>query len=242
MRYQQAKKTCLMLSKIRYYFEIICLPAFIILALHLASDGVLKLAGGEHHHQGYANYSFSSPMGSLLNTTGYGSHHGNKSISLETLLSFENIIAVALLLFFVWIWHTSLLKKWVPCSHTHCHKEQRSSHIVASIALCFHFFPEAEMRQALLLEQNINVINIISSIAFISHFIVDIVVAIFLSLYWQKRWQFWLSLAVISSIWIATTIFAASHDGEYFSNVYMLLVSSFLLAMFIHKPHKESLV
>ncbi|HIO91988.1 MAG TPA: hypothetical protein EYG68_03985 [Leucothrix mucor] len=221
-----------MLSKIRYYFEIVSLPLFIILALHLASNGVLKMMGGEHHH-GHDD-SFSSPMGSLLD-------HGHESISLDTIFSVENIIAVVLLIFFVWIWHTSLLKKWVPCSHTLCHKEQKSAHIIATIALCAHFFPEAELRQALLLKQNINLISSISSFAFISHFIVDVMVAIFLSLFWQKRWQVWLSITAISSVWIATTIFANSHEGVYFSHAFILLLSSFLLAMFIHKPHSGNL-
>ena len=219
-----------MLSNLRYYFEILSLPAFVILALHLASNGVLKIMGGEHHH----GHDDASSMGSLL-------EHGHQSISLETIFSVENIIAVVLLLFFVWIWHTNFLKKWVPCSHTLCHKEQKSAHIIATIALCAHFFPEAELRQALLLEQDINLISLISSFVFISHFIVDVMVAIFLSLFWQKRWQVWLSLAAISSIWIATTIFANSHDGVYFSNAFILLLSSFLLAMFIHKPHSGNL-
>lgn len=225
-----------MLSKIRYYFEIISLPLFIILALHLASDGVLKLIGGEHHH-GHGD-SFSSPMGAgLLEST----IHHHESTFLATLFSVENIIAVLLIIFFVWIWHSSHLKKWVPCSHTHCHKEQKSAHIFATIALCTHFFPEAELRQTLLLQQNINLISLISSVAFISHFIVDVMVALFLSLFWQKRWQVWLSIAAISSVWIATTLFANSHDGVYFGHPVVLLLSSFLLAMFIHKPHSSNL-
>lgn len=124
-----------MLSKIRYYFEIIFLPAFIILALHLDSVGVLKIMGGEHSH-GYADQLNFSPIPSLVQKYG----HSHESIGAETMLSFENIIAVVLLIFFVWIWHTSHLKKWVPCSHTHCHKEQKSAHIIATIALCAHFF------------------------------------------------------------------------------------------------------
>jgi len=204
-----------MLKKTRYFIEFISLPAFILLSTHLTSSALHKLMDiGKHNH---------------LRIT----EHGH-------IFTIESAISVLVVAFFAWIWHQPKLKKFVPCNHEHCHGEQSVSHILAIIALCLHFFPEATVRQHMISNMNNSLMEIIVAIGFSAHFMVDVLVAILISSFWQKKWQYVVSLITIVSVWIIAFLLAhKSLEYQYiFTNPLILLLSSFLLAMFIHKPHK----
>lgn len=207
------------LLKIRYYLEIISLPAFIYLVIHLAGHGVATIKN--------------------INSKTTYHEAGNW---LNQLLSFENLIGCLLLILFVWIWYRPTFKNLVPCSHEHCHAEARIPHILAIIALCLHFFPESVVRSSLLNEQIAQGnLNLLAILGFGSHFLVDVIIAIIISSYWQSNKQFSLSLAIISAMWLLA-YFSVGYLDNLVTNPYLqgmsFILSSFILSMFIHKPHK----
>lgn len=181
---------------LRYYLEIVALPIFIILVIHLSSE-VVGLWGG--------------------------------------------LLLTAL---FVWTWRQPQFKKWVPCSHEHCHEKVIYSHLLAIFALCLHFFPEAVIRQTFVENLDIrSIFSVTGLIGFFAHFGVDIIVAFFISSYWKTKKAQIFSFLGIAGIWILA--FFASVSVEQIIpedlEAILLLLSAFLLAMFIHKPHKPKI-
>lgn len=203
---------------IRYWCEIIALPAFVFLVLHLSGHAVV----------GFLEM-FSEHTESLHDHT---AHEHN--------IAEEIFFGVPLTLLFIWIWHRPKLKKWIPCSHEHCHHTQKISHILAILALTIHFFPEAGIRYMLLEEIRTGGIMVfIGALAFGAHFVVDVLISIMLSIYWPQKIQKIISFFFIVSMWFLAFWIGArfteilTHE---FQNI-IFLGSAFVLAMFIHKPH-----
>lgn len=198
--------------------EIIALPAFIFLVLHLVGHAIVPLweAIAEHGHDHEAV------------------EHGHNVLQ-------ELLLGVPFLIVFVWIWQRPVFKKWIPCAHEHCHHGKKTTHILAIGALCFHFFPEAGVRH-LLIQQSLDSldwISLIGLIGFAAHFLVDVFVSIAISSYWSTRLQFWMSFSIIASMWflalcVGTTFVQHVHD----ISPMLFFFSAFFLAMFIHRPHK----
>jgi len=205
------------LFKIRYYLEIIALPAFVYLVAHLSGHGLTLLVSGDHEHN----------------------HHEETHSLIETIFSVEVLNGILALILFTWLWHRPNLKKWVPCNHDHCHGELPISHVLATVALCLHFFPEAAIRHELIDDYD-STLGLIGLVGFGAHFLVDIIVSVSLSSYWKTKKGFWISLGLITATWFAAFFFAESLLGHLPHSVegILFVVSAFLLAMFIHKPHK----
>lgn len=323
------------LLKIRYYLEIIALPAFIFLIIHLSGHGFTTLFLGEEDH-GHApheenievseeemkhlisSYSHSREreyceeaggewldefyecemMGSTLCEPGTNCQqvkkefcendlHGTyqecaspcrndpesefcitscaevcsvdpqKELHEELLHEDEHPFEISeighffwnleftsgifFLILFAWLWHQPSLRKWVPCTHEHCHSESQAAHILAIVAFCLHLFPEAGVRNALFDGAfGGEIIHALGWIAFAAHFLVDVIVILVLSSYFGTKKQFGLSLVVIAITWMVAFIL-----GEQLTNnipasaeAILFLVSAFLLAMFVHKPHR----
>ncbi len=215
------------LPTLRYYLEIIALPAFVFLVIHLTGHGFMVLWKTGHGHQDHQE-SLTELSWSV-------------SDILEFVLSIEFLSGIAFLLLFAWLWSLPILKKWVPCTHEHCHTELSTPHILASAAFCLHFFPEAGVRNILF--QNAfsgEVINILGFIAFAAHFLVDILITIILSNYFTTTRAKGISIGIIAFVWMLA-FFAGEHLTEYIpvsTEGIIFLISGFLLAMFIHKPHR----
>ncbi len=196
--------------QIRYWLELIALPTFTFLVFHLTGHGANELL--------------------------------NNGLESESIFSFENFAGFLGLILFVWLWHRPFLKKWVPCAHTHCPGEKDKSalpHLIATLALCLHFFPEAAVREVLW-ENLAKKEAIIGMTGFVAHFFVDVIVAILISQYWSQKIQRILSFLFMTGIWII----AFKTGGHFFDflpkNIQGLvfLVGGFFLAMFVHLPHK----
>ncbi len=193
-----------LLHQFRFYLEIIALPVFLFLIVHLS---------------GHA-------LGTFL------------KVERE---DFEILGGLFFLVLFVWLWHRPFLKKWVPCSHIHCHHKPEVPHLLAIIALVLHFFPEAGVRHELLTRAfEGGVVNTIALIGFAAHFLVDVIVAVLISSYWQTRKAQLISFGSIALVWIVA-FWLGKHVGNFFpepAEGVLFLVSAFLLAMFVHMPHK----
>jgi len=216
------------LRKFRYYLEIISVPIFAWLVIHLAGHGMMLLKGGEHGHEDH----------------GHDEHAHEAGINLEFFLSTEVLAGVVALLLFAWIWHRPLMKKLVPCSHDHCHHATIWPHILASVAFVFHFFPESKIRYELLHDFDwASIANIVGAIGFFSHFAVDLILMFMLSQFWAKRWQRWTSGVLMFATWVLA--FRVGEKGglpiEGIGEPIVLLISAFLLAMFVHMPEKPKL-
>ncbi len=212
----------------RYYLEIIALPAFIFLVVHLSGHGLMSLVeGDEHNHEN--THSHEHHEGFCL--------HG----IIDSIFTLEVLGGILLMILFVGIWNLSIFKKWVPCAHDHCHNKLKASHLFAIMAFCLHFFPEASIRYILL--QNAiagEITSIAGAIAFLAHFLVDIIVAILLSSYWSNKKEFTICLGFIITCWFIA-LWGGQHIAENIpasAEVVLFLTSAFLLSMFIHKPHK----
>ncbi|MCF7812530.1 hypothetical protein K9M59_02960 [Candidatus Gracilibacteria bacterium] len=222
------------LSRFRYWLEIIALPVFLFLVIHLAGHGITIFLQGEspsHDHVHHLEESISAE------------DHGEKEPVLEKFFNEEVLSGILLMILFVWIWHRPALKKWIPCAHDHCHHHHdgKTPHILAIVALCLHFFPEAGARQALL--QNFHqgeIITLLGLIGFAAHFLVDVIVAVLISSYWKTFGRFWLSLGIITAFWFTALFFGQYiiHHIPPHAEGSLFLVSAFLLAMFIHMPHR----
>ena len=212
------------LLQLRYWLEIVALPIFVFLVIHLAGEGFWSLLEGAHEHVSlHEEESFRESL-------------------LEFFWSKEVLVGVLLCLLFIRLWRKTFLKKWVPCAHEHCHHEvNKVPHVLAILVLCVHFFPEAGIRYSLLTEvQGGGFLNVLGVIGFLAHFLVDIIVMIFLSLYWKSRASSVISFFMIFFCWVVALLigdqvisfFPESIEGG------ILLVGAFFLAMFIHMPHK----
>jgi hypothetical protein len=159
----------------------------------------------------------------------------------ESFFSIETALGIGIAVIFIAIWQLPMMRKWVPCTHEHCHTEAKISHLAAIGALCFHFFPEAEVRSQLLSSFSWdNFLSIAGIIGFGAHFLVDVIVAIILSLYFQTPAKQLISFICISAVW-----FLALFSGDHLFHAIpesaeglAFLFSAFVMAMFIHMPHK----
>ena len=205
------------LSRIRFWFEIVALPAFAFLVMHLAGHGVSTL------------FENGAPA------------HKHASELLAHFFSVETGIGILLLILFVWIWHRPALKKWIPCSHEHCHHQVGIPHVLAIVALCVHFFPEAGVRHSLL--QNLQeggLVNIVGAIGFVAHFFVDVIGAILLAIHFPKLETKIFVFSVIAVAWL-TAFFIGKNFIEHLPAMaegILFLASAFVLAMFVHAPHR----
>jgi len=199
------------LPRFRFFLELLALPFFIFLVAHLAGHGSMLLFESEHTHG-----------------------------ASESFWSEETLFGILFLVIFTGIWHLRAFRKWVPCQHEHCHIESSRAHFFAILAFCLHFFPEAGVRHELFSEFSANdALSISAMIGFVSHFLVDVIVAILLVSYFASRTKTLLTFGGIVLAWIL-----AFFVGARFSEVLpgsaesaIFLVSAFLLAMFIHLPH-----
>lgn len=219
--------------RLRYWLEIIALPVFIFLVIHLTGHGISALLGEDAHHHEHAEEVHMEEI--------HEEHHSFIEEQIEHFFTVEMLSGILLLILFAWIWHRPSFKRWVPCSHDHCHHEAKFSHLLATLALCIHFFPEAGVRYALL--QNLSdgeITTIIGAVGFGAHFLVDVIVAVLISSYWKGLSKFSLSMGVIAFCWFAA-LWVGHHIWEFIPEVgegILFLISGFLLAMFIHVPHK----
>ena len=198
-------------SKIRFFFEVVSLPFFVFLVVHLAGHGVELFFHAENH--GHENGDFFTR---------------------------ETLFGVFLAAIFVAAWNFSFLKKLVPCRHDHCHAEKSPAHFLAIAAFCAHFFPEAGVRHELLANFSAeNTISVATVIAFFSHFLVDVIVAVALVSYFSDRRAAILTFLGIVFVWLLA-FFSVGFFQNLFSDFaagFGFLISAFLLAMFVHWPH-----
>lgn len=239
------------LSHFRFWLELIALPFFVFLVIHLSGHGAMLLTdpnhsnelhdeheeeGGEHdehHDETEEEHNNHAQEDSDL--------HEKHSEHAQEFISQELIFGILFLLVFVWIWHRPTLKKWIPCQHEHCHEKNNWLHIAAIIAFCLHFFPEAAIRHQLLHDFSWeSFTSLASAIGFLSHFFIDIIVAITLSLSFMSRFARTVSLIIIFGLY-ALSFLLEENIFEFIPAIgegILLLVSAFLLSMFVHMPHK----
>ncbi len=218
------------LLRLRYWMEFFAFPVFAFLVIHLAGHGIMIFLEDEHDHAHHH---------------GSGHEHGFDIHGLlEMFFSVEVLSGILLGLMFVWIWHRPKMKKWVPCSHEHCHKELPLPHLLATAALCLHFFPEAGVRH-MMLEKALNgdMFHLLGFVGFLAHFVVDLVATILLSLYWKTNRARIISFLGITMCWFLALFVGLNfwdHVPEGVEGTVFLL-SAFFLAMFVHAPHKPVL-
>lgn len=227
------------LFSLRFFFELLALPFFIFLVIHMAGHGAMLLFEGDEHNHSFEHEDeavFVSEMEGV-ETLHDETHQETHDFSL---LSEEGLFGLLFLLVFVWIWHRPTLHRWVPCAHEHCHTEKRLVHLLAIGAFCIHFFPEAGVRHELLdTFTTASFLSLAALFGFVSHFLVDLIVAVILASYFHKPAEQILALLLITALWIlayfsGSALFVwMSHGVE--SVIYLL--GAFLLAMFIHLPH-----
>lgn len=208
------------LPLIRYYLEIISVPIFAWLVFHMVGHAVLM---GLVPHD---------PL-DIVPSTGFEKWYG----------VIENTGGVLGLIVFVWLWHRPMLKKLVPCSHDHCHHKTMWPHLLASGAFVLHWLGEAEIRNEILNNFSAqNLTDIAAAFGFASHFLVDIIVMVLLITFWSQPWQKMVATSAMLGAWGASFYLgAAGHlhlEGR--AEPVVLLLSAFLLAMFVHKPHKPA--
>lgn len=216
------------LRKFRYYLEIISVPIFAWLVIHLAGHGAMLLKEGKHEHEEH----------------GHDEHAHEVGLDLDFLLSTEVLAGLIALILFAWIWHRPAMKKLVPCSHDHCHHTAIWPHILASGAFVFHFFPESQIRYEILHDFDwSSVLNMVGAFGFLSHFAIDLILIFMLSQFWKKSWQRWTSGLLMLGVW-ALAFWVGERGGLHIEGIgepIILIVSAFLLAMFVHKPEKPTL-
>lgn len=216
------------LASLRYYLELISVPVFAWLVIHLSGHGLMLLKEAEHGHEEAGHEAAET-----------GEHAF--SLNLDFILSAEVLAGVLALVFFVWLWHRKPLKRFVPCSHDHCHHKSIWPHLLASVAFVFHWFPESTLRFELLNEFSAqSFANIVTALGFLSHFLVDIVVLVLLVTYWPHRWQKSLAFGIMLWFWVLS-FWVGEKGGLNLTGApepMVMLISAFLLAMFVHKPHK----
>lgn len=242
------------ISKARFCLEIIALPIFVYLVIHLSGHGLTLLIDEDHDHSHGVHESIE-----MIDEDHEGEHEDDESAVhaeedshesevagnfIDSIFTVEVLSGILMLLLFAWIWNRPFMRKFVPCSHslTSCKCEHSSDwpHILATSAFVLHLFPEAGVRHVLLDSLSTGqALTIVGAIAFIAHFLVDIIIALALSSYWNKK-GFVLSMVSIFTLWFAAFYFG-EHITEFLPEVaegVLFLVSGFLLAMFVHKPHR----
>ncbi|NCP67323.1 hypothetical protein GW756_04445 [bacterium] len=229
----------------RYYLELISVPVFAWLVIHLSGHGLMLLKDSEHEHESHTATEIHQTEAGITEAEDHDDH-SDEHLELELLdldfwLSGEVLGGLLVLLLFVWVWHRRPLKRFVPCSHDHCHHKNIWPHLLASAAFVFHWFPESRLRFDLLSNFSAhNFESIVTAMGFLSHFMVDIMVMILLINYWPKRWQKSLALGLMLWFWVLS-FWIGERGGLYLTGLsepLVLLISAFLLAMFVHMPHK----
>lgn len=268
------------LPQLRYYLEIISVPVFAWLIIHLSGHGLMLLKDHDHNHSTHNEHhvekqheektlkseaheadhdeheqdkheaetlisqedsDHEDEHESTIAPTDEHDDHGHGELSLDYLLSTEVLGGLLALLFFTWLWHQKPLKTLVPCSHDHCHHKTVWPHVAATIAFVFHWFPESAVRHELLHDFDWHSLaNLAGAIGFASHFLVDFIVMILLITFWPQWWQR-LALGAVMVVAWGGSFWLGENGGlglEGVAEPIVLLVSAFLLAMFVHKPHK----
>ena len=148
---------------IKYYLEIISIPIFAYLVFHLAGHSFAEFFTEGHAHEEHA--------------------HGESKI-------LEIAAGVFALIIFTLIWNTKKMKKFVPCTHTHCHNEKIFGHILASIILFSTSFPESAIRYNFIESFDfVSILSFVGAVAFTSHFFIDVIIIFLISSYWKNTWQ-----------------------------------------------------
>ena len=199
------------LQYIRYILEIIAFPFFCYLVFHFGAHGSEELLNSFPESQKF----------------------------LENFPAFNILLGVFFLGIFTWIWRQPKMKRWTPCAHEHCHEGTKYLHFFAITAFCLHFFPEAVIRHELINSTD-TIISLSAYIGFLTHFVIDVVTGIMLSAYWEKTYQKVISFGGMASIWL-TAFFIQTDVFEFFppqAEGIILIIGAFLLAMFVHLPHK----
>lgn len=208
------------LPQLRFWLEILALPVFVLFVIHLAGHGMMLLF--EHGHSHGHGHETAGFLGFGLNEeTGFGAF---------------------LALIFAWLWHRPFLRKWVPCRHDCCQHETQWPHILAIVALCLHFFPEAAVRHQLLSSVTLHdSVQIIGMVGFGAHFLIDVIVSLTLVSHWKQQFKRYLSFAAIAVVWIVAWELGPEMDHYISAETegVISLTSAFLLAMFIHVPHRR---
>jgi hypothetical protein len=206
----------------RYWLEMLAVPMFAFLVIHLSGHGLMLLSDSEHVHEGHDVET-------------------EVSFGISSFLTVEVLGGILALIFFVWVWHRGFMKKFVPCSHDHCHHKTVWPHLLAALAFVFHFFPESEIRSEMMRDFDFHsLLSLSGLLGFFSHFLVDLIIAILLSSFWPKTWQKVSFFLALSACWILAFYWAESEifHLEGLAEPVVLLLSAFLLSMFVHKPHK----
>ena len=99
---------------IRYYLEIVSVPIFAFLIVHLAGHGSMLFLESDHDHGHHYE----------------DAHHASEGL-LADIFTLEALIGVIFMVIFVLLWHTKVLRRFVPCSHDHCHTGVSISHLFA---------------------------------------------------------------------------------------------------------------
>lgn len=211
------------LPTIKYYLEIISIPIFAYLVFHLAG------------------HSFAE----FFADAGHGHEHTHDDHSHGELDIFEILGGVFALIIFTLIWNTKKMKRFVPCSHTHCHGEKIFGHILASLVFVFHFFPESVIRYNFIESFDIvPLLSVFGLIAFASHFFIDLTIIFLISSYWKEMWQKIMSMILMIGTYIISYYVGKNGGlelhflGEF--EIFIGLISAFVLAMFIHIPEKPN--
>lgn len=195
----------------------ISVPIFAFLVVHLSGHGMMLFLEEGHTHE-------------------HDEHH-----LLDMIFNTEILSGILLLILFVWLWNRPGLKKWVPCCHTNCSHTSKISHIMATVAFCLHFFPEAGIRHEMFMDAfDGNTLHLIGAAGFLAHFLIDIIIAVILSSFWKKP-QAAFSFLIIAASWMTAFLNAENFSGIFSESAegVVFLVSAFLLAMFVHKPHRR---
>ncbi len=204
-------------SILRSVLELITLIAFFYLVVHLNGHAILLLL--DHGHADH--------------------HHITETVSIVSHWE-EWAWGIGISLLFIGIWQKTPLRHLIPCQHEHCHTEKPLSHLLAIGALCLHFFPEAGIRYSLLETFSFQWESVLVLVGFISHILVDILITFHLASYWNTLPKRILCVLFIGSIW-GVAFFAHNWIDVIFSHTtegLFLLISGFILSMFLHLPHK----
>ncbi len=205
----------------RYYLEIVSVPIFIFLTLHLINIFLSSFGSFSHDHD--------------------HSHDNFFSIIVD-FFSLQNLLAILILGLFVNVWHNPKMKNFVPCSHSVCTHKEKIGHFLASLAFIFHLFPESIIRYQIISDfQTGDFLIILASVGFLTHFLIDIIIVFLLSsFFWRKNFQKLVSFFIFFIFWLFS-LWVGKNGGMNLGNSLepvLFLISAFLLSMFIHKPHK----
>lgn len=116
-------------------------------------------------------------------------------------------------------------------------------HILASFFFVFHFFPESAIRYEFLVGFDYSsILSVFGLIAFLSHFLIDLIIIYMISSYWKKTSQKIISAITMIIIYIFSYYIGKTGglDLHFLGDIeiFIGLISAFALSMFIHIPEK----